>query len=225
MELEYKELKKQSHKDKDKWSLANIKDGLLYFYEINNRYPSSVEIDKFEYLPSSRSIQRTFGGLVNMRKELGLERSHNYTKGAKRSKMAKEADNRARIYEKEFYDFLVSKIPEVRVHEHKIIRPGETASDFFIYTNETSGIFLDLFYAKDITSLAGIVNIKTNKCLNVNCPVYFILMGNDQISQREIDEKMLNKKILLPRHIKVITEGYFKQNFSLFVNLKAIDCF
>ena len=43
-----------------KWDLNKIKAGLEDFYNLNNRYPSALEIDKYPLLPSSRQVQRKF---------------------------------------------------------------------------------------------------------------------------------------------------------------------
>lgn len=139
-ELKYPNLKKKVRNKgwtakEDTWSLNNIKDGLEYFYDLHGHYPTSKEIDVFEFLPSSRQMQRAFGGLVRVRKQINLKGPKDYTREKVRSKVGIEADKRTKIYEEEFYNFLVSKVDELRVHEHKIIRPGYVSSDFFIYTS------------------------------------------------------------------------------------------
>ena len=202
---------------RENWSLENLKDGLQYFFDKNNRYPSVKEVDTFEYLPTGRTIQRTFGGIVELRRVLGLNTSLNFSSGEMRSNTARVADTRARQYEERFYFELISKIPEVRVHEHKIIRPGDTAADFFVYTSDNDGIVIDLFYAVDMHSLAGVVNIKMKKYLNVKQNVYFVLVGNDDISQRQIDEKIYNRKNKLPEHIKVLTEKNFVKSLAILI--------
>lgn len=207
-------LRKRTSHVEEKWTLENLRAGLDYFFEINNRYPTVKEVDSFEYLPTSRTIQRSFNGLMELRKTLGLDTPINHSKGITRSKTAQDADKRAQIYEKEFYDYLISKIPEVKVHEHKIIRPGNTASDFFIYTSDTKGIVIDVFYAVDIYSLCNVVNIKFKKYVNVEFPVYFVLVGNDKITQELIDQKIDNRKNKLSNHICVLTEESFKNSLN-----------
>ena len=207
-------LRKRTSSVEEKWTLENLKAGLDYFFEINDRYPTVREVDIFEYLPTSRTIQRSFNGLMGLRKTLGLNTPINHSSGITRSKTAQDADKRAQIYEKEFYDYLISKIPEVRIHEHKIIRPGDTAADFFIYTSDTKGIVIDLFYAVDIYSLSGVVNIKFKKYSSVKFPVYFVLVGNDKINQEAIDQKVNNRKNKLANHISVLTEENFKKSLD-----------
>lgn len=221
IDAKYQHLRKRSQFSDTNWSLENLKDGLDYFFDIHSRYPTVKEVDKFDHLPTSRTIQRSFGGLMKLRKTLGLNTPINHSSGATRSKTASDADKRAKKYEKEFYSHLISKIPEVRVHEHKIIRPGDTAADFFIYTTDTDGIVVDLFYAMDMHSLGGVVNIKSKKYLNVEFPVYFVLVGNEQINQEVIDQKVNNRKNQLPSHIYVLTESNFNSSLdSLLARLK-----
>ncbi len=196
-----------------KWSEDNLKDGINYFFDLHGRYPTVKDVDSFEHLPTSRTIQRSFGGMMALRKALGLNGPINFTEGAVRADVAREADLRARKYEEEFYRFATSKVEEMRVHEHKIMRPGNTAADFFIYKNGTEGIVIDLFYARDMHSLGGIVNIKSKKYLSVGHPVYFVLVGNEEITQEMIDKKIKNRKNQLSRHIRVVTERYVKESF------------
>ena len=58
------------------WSFEDLKSGFEQFYKVHKRYPTSRETDNFEFLPTSRSIQRRFGGLVETRKVLNLKRCH-----------------------------------------------------------------------------------------------------------------------------------------------------
>ena len=202
---------------RQRWSLKNIRDGFLYFYDLHNHYPVAYEIDDFNYLPSARSIQRTHGGLRMVRKKLSIG-EEDYACGDFRAIQASKADKRALLYEMEFYNFLISRVPEVRVHEHKIIRPGNINSDFFIYTTDKFGIVLDLFYARDIRILGGIINIKLKRYININYQTFFILVGNDSIPQFKIDLLVKNRKNKLPPHIKVVTEDYFKINFQSIID-------
>ena len=187
---------------------------------MNNRYPTAQEIDDFEFLPSSRSIQRSFGGLVKTRTELGLE-LNNYTKGTYRSEKAKEADARARNYEEEFFTFLKQHFHEIAIHEHKVIRPGNVNSDFFVYLNKSNGIVIDLFYANDIRNLLKIVNIKLLRYSLLPFRVFLIVVGNDSISQEEIKSKMTNKHVPLPSHIAVQTEKHFKNTVIPLLKTKS----
>lgn len=56
-----------------KWDKEKIKEGFENFYKENGRLPTAPEVDNLDYLPSSRTIQRSFGGLQKIRKDLGYE--------------------------------------------------------------------------------------------------------------------------------------------------------
>jgi hypothetical protein len=193
------------------WTLEELGIGLEHYKELYGKYPSAEEIDKFEFLPSSKSIQRSHGGLVAVRTKLGFEDSLiDHTKGPVRSEKAKTMYKNGTDYEFTFYKFLVNLIPEVRVHEHKILRPGGVCCDFFIYTSQSSGFAIDIFYAQDISSLQKQVRIKTLRYKNVSYETYYVLVGNESITQEEINSMLNNRKSFLPQHITVLTEVKFK---------------
>jgi hypothetical protein len=203
------------------WTKNEILQGLEYFYELNGRYPTAREIDAFIYLPSSRSIQRQFGGLVNLRQDL-IPGSHmDFTKGTYRSAKAKESWDRAAQYEEEFYIFLIGHFDSVAVHEHKVMRPGNVSSDFYIYLDEDSGVVIDLFYAKDLFSLSNVVSIKHKRYINLPYETHFILIGNDNITLQDVQKLMQNKKTPLPSHIAVDTELNFKSSTIYNIKLRS----
>ncbi|MES2971937.1 MAG: hypothetical protein V4702_06475 [Patescibacteria group bacterium] len=45
------------------WTIEEIKAGFEAFVKDYGRYPTALEIDAYEFLPSSRSLQRSYGGL------------------------------------------------------------------------------------------------------------------------------------------------------------------
>ena len=205
------------------WSLDNLRDGFLYFLKINGRLPTAHEIDKFDFLPSSRQIQRKFGGLEKLRDELNLGGPNNFTKGEYRSGIAKKTYERAVDYEERFYYYLISLIPEIRVHEQHRMRPAKKSVDYFIYTNEFSGVGIDLFYADSVINMQNVVNVKLKTYEKVEDPLYLIVINNKNITQEQIDDSMKNRKSSLPKNIKVLTEDIFINNIRSFVNLEDIS--
>ncbi|MBI2008930.1 hypothetical protein HYS84_00775 [Candidatus Saccharibacteria bacterium] len=204
------------------WTKAEVLAGLEYFFKLYSRYPTAREIDAFEYLPSSRSIQRQFGGLVVLRSELIPNSHNNFTKGSYRSARAKESWDRAAKYEEEFFGFLCKHFEPVAVHEHKVMRPGNVNSDYYIYLNENSGVVIDLFYAKDLFSLSNVINIKLKRYMNLPIETYFILVGNRHITQENINSMLSNRKVALPSHISINTEENFKNSTILDIKSRSI---
>ena len=205
-------LRKNKPGHQSAWTDEELLQGFSYFYKLEGHFPTADEIDNFPYLPSSRSIQRTHGGLVNLRKRLMPTEHHDFTTGAYRSDKAREGDRRARDYEEEFYNFLNTHFHEIAIHEHKIIRPGNVASDFFIYLDDDTGIVIDLFYAQNIRRLGKSVQIKLKRYAPLPFEIYFVAVGNPAITNQQIDERMQNRSTSLPSHIKVVNEQSFKDS-------------
>jgi len=193
------------------WTEEEILAGLSHFYKKHKRYPTAVEIDDYPYLPSARSIQRSYGGLVALRKKLLPNEVSDYTTGEYRKNIARKADARAKAYEEEFYYYLTKYFKEVSIHEHKVIRPGNVNSDFYIYLNDNIGIVIDLFYAQDLRTLLKIVNIMLKRYALVKQDTYLIVVGNINITNVSIRKSLYNRINPLPPNIKVVTENYFKR--------------
>ena len=191
------------------WTSEQLTAGLLYFKEIHGRFPTAHDVDAFDFLPSSRSIQRSYGGLVHLRKTLIPDETSDFTRGDYRSKMAHHRIKNSQELEAGFYMMLIKHFAEIAVHEHKIIRPGNVSSDFFVYKTEKSGVVIDIFYADSIRNLASIINTKIKRYILVTQPTYLIVVGNSEITQHDIDLKMQNRKEPLPSHIQVVSENFF----------------
>ncbi len=205
-----KETRKKKIGDQPAWTINEIEIGIKIYFDKYGRYPTTHDFDTVDFLPSSRLIQRKFGGIIKLKETLNLDDIKDHSSGECRSNMAKIMYSEAVEYESAFYKFLISKIPEVRVHEHKILRPGHICCDFFIYTSDTDGLAIDIFYAKDLFSLSRVISIKNKRYVGLNFPVYFVLVGNDGIKQKDINSLVSNRKIPLEKNIKIVTEINFK---------------
>jgi hypothetical protein len=204
-------LRSNSSGNRSKWTDLQLIEGFTHFKLLYGRYPSAGEIDKFDGLPSSRSIQRSHGGLISLRKRLfpDIEDYNlNLTKGITRSNKAKEADLRAKKYEEVFYNELCSRFDSISIHEQKRIRPGDVSADVYLYLNKDDGIVIDLFYAQDIKTLGKIVTIKSKRYHGLR-RVIFVLVGNDLINQKSIDSLIANKAHPLSNEITVMNENTF----------------
>ena len=191
------------------WSNDELLAGLNHFKELHGHYPSSHEVDDFPYLPSARSIQRTHGGLVGLRRELLPLENGNLTKGKYRSAVAKNMNKNGRDYETKFYGELVKHFEEISIHEHKVMRPGGVSCDFFIYLAEDDGVVVDIFYANSIKNLINVINIKLKRYVLINKKTYLVVVGNPNIDDEQLLKKMENRRSSLPDHVVVATEKYF----------------
>ncbi|MCG2695147.1 hypothetical protein L6261_03655 [Candidatus Parcubacteria bacterium] len=177
--------------------MENIASGFKYFYKLHKKYPTVQEIDNFEFLPSARSIQRKFGGVVAVRKYLKLSGQHDLTKGEHSSKRASKINRRASGIKKEVSRYLVNRFGARFVRrEYFIIDDKRTRIDFFV--NYKGGKFLiDVFYPNSRHNLIGCLNSKLKKYNNKFMPkksLVIFLQMNDKIDSFELERILKNKK-------------------------------
>ena len=210
VKFEHTFLSNREVKRKDiKWDLESLKLSMERFRLEEGNYPSTLDFDKVSYLPSSRYIQRNYGGIGKLKSLLGLEVT-DLRKGENRSLKASKTYRAAQDYEEKFYHYLIQQYEEVSVHEHKILRPGNICCDFFVYTSSNRGYVIDIFFAQDMYSLARIINIKYKRYSNLDFKIYFILVGNVSITDEMIRSLQKNKKIIFSKNILIYTEHKFK---------------
>ena len=179
------------------WTLAELKTGLEHFYEQQKRYPTATEVDAYAYLPSARSIERRFGGLVSLRKQLGLGTEHDFRTGTHSTNRAHLINKRAHRVEQTVYEHLVRRFGKEMVHrEYFFTDDHRTRADFFIYDRQR-GFCVDVFYPNSLRNLTGCLNIKIKKYINTKSflpyPVIFLQM-NESISQEAIDALVSHKE-------------------------------
>lgn len=144
------------------WTKENILAGLQKFFDDSGRYPTAEEIDRYPYLPSSRQIQRRFGGLVQLRKDLNFAVS-NYSIGAHRSQIASKVGIQGGKTEREMETTLVNYFGEYFVHVEKPLynffcnKAGfslkfKQRADFLVYC-DPKPFCVDVFYPRDFLVL------------------------------------------------------------------------
>ena len=205
-------LQKSDIKRQKPWKLEEVQAGFEDFYEKNGRYPTSTEIDKHPYLPSARQIERNFGGVVVIRKNLKHETQSDFRSGAHSSARAFKINKRAHSTEKLVYDFLVKKFKKELVHrEYFFSDDKRTRADFFIY--DKSGNFcVDVFYPSDKINLVGCLNSRLRKYeasyMN-QCPMIFLQM-NEKIPDSLLEDVVANKDKPLANNQQLMGWGAFK---------------
>jgi hypothetical protein len=161
------------------WETKQIKEGFDRFIGLHGRLPTADEIDSLVYLPSSRQIQRRYGGLMKLREQLGYEDTH-FGKGDHRSRIQKSSRVRGNEAEIKMYKWLVNKFGEPFVHSEKEYGDLRNRADFLIYA-EGITIGIDVFATDTLKTLRKNVDIKAKKYINFpkNLPLLFIAWGSD----------------------------------------------
>lgn len=183
------------------WTQEKIKEGFEKFLEENNRLPTALEIDKLDYLPSSRNIQKRFGGLEKIRSNLGFKDVH-FGKGRFRSEIAFRVNKRGRDVEIALEKILRKKFGEPFVHTEKIFDNSKNRVDFYIYSPD-GNFGIDVFYTDNLHYLQSNINIKTKKYLNFPSQL-FLVVANRSLSQNELDKYSASKIKKLSDNIKIM---------------------
>lgn len=188
------------------WSKDEIVAGVKEFMDNNGRFPKAIEFDSNAFLPSARSIQRTFGGVIGLKNVLGI--TGDYHRGTYRSTLIRKINLRGYDDEQRVGAMLESRFGEVCVHRQGLA--GNTSSerlDFIVFYR--GGKFgVDTFFPDSVSNLAKIINIKQGKYQDFIHPIYFVVM-NEIISQDEIDAVTANKTIPTKAGIFVMTKDAF----------------
>ena len=142
------------------WTREELSLGLKHFFDTNSRYPTAPEVDAYPYLPSARCIERRFGGLVQLRKQLDLKGQSDFRSGQHSIERARKINSRSHEIERTVYDFLQDMFGKEFVHrEYFFTDDRRTRADFFVYDSK-KGFCVDVFYPSDRRNLTGCLNSK-----------------------------------------------------------------
>ena len=178
------------------WTLRELEAGLQQFYKGHGRYPTASEVDSYQHLPSARTVERKFGGLVALRRQLRLRGQADFRGGEHSSERAFRINKRAHETEEKVFSLLKGRFGREFVHrEYFFTDDKRTRADFFVYDAKT-GFCVDVFYPENRRNLLGCLNSKLNKyrpSLMHQYPVIFLQM-NEGIEQAVLDQLVNNKK-------------------------------
>lgn len=182
------------------------------FNSENGRWPSNGDWGpQAGYgLPTRRSIERSHGGLVNIRTILGL--TPDERKGEIRKKVALKALEREGQYNVSVYKKLKEFFPPEHIHvESQIYDRGRNRTDFKIYVG--GDVYLiDVFFANDAHSWRGCVRHKVKKYQNEgngldgNLKGIYLVSMNPKLSKEEEH----SAKVMYFPDVKIDVFGYSK---------------
>jgi len=191
-------LRKQKIGNQKPWTIEELKDGLLKFFELHQHYPTGPEIDSFEYLPSARTIERSHHGVIELRKSLKLDTDSDYRTGLHSSKRAHTINDRAHKTEQVVYEYLIKRFQRHFVHRKFFFTDDHrTRADFFI-DDTINGFCVDVFYPNSLRNLSGCLNIKLKKYSRevmdlLHYPVIFLQMNTD-LTPKSLEKLLTQKK-------------------------------
>lgn len=195
-----------------KWSKTNILAGFHKFFAENNRLPTAHEIDAIPYLPSSRQIQRKFGGLQELREELGFK-IRSFSEGEIRRQKAIEINVKGHRYENYLQDELVKYFGEEFVHNEKSFKTtrakaeGIMRVDFYVYSSKGS-FAVDIFHSQDKYSLIGSINHKLKIYTGLKYKIYLVLY-TDNLNQEQLQVLLKGRRSPTAENIEIVCYDYF----------------
>ncbi len=192
---------------KQTWTVDLIKAGFDRFIAEHGRLPTALEVDRATDLPSSRQLQRSFGGLPKIRESLGYEDRH-FGKGTFRASISRRVGSRGKGEEFALAAWLVEKFGEVFVHVEKPFGSSKERLDFFVYSPE--GDFgIDVFATDSRHSLIVNLNSKLRKYGEIKHPLYLVAVSAED--QESLDQISAAKKNMLPENFFLVTSGELKR--------------
>lgn len=198
-----------------KWNIENIREGFESFFNEYGHYPTAHEIDRYQKLPSSRQIQRAFGGLLNLRTKLNLD-IKDFTRGEYSSQRAYRINKRAYGVEKNVYNYLIETFGVEYVHREFFFSDDRrNRTDFYIY-HKDGNFSVDVFFPNTLKVVNGCINskLKTYGGLTIKYPIIFLMM-NDEIDEIELQTLIGNKKKKLSENQMIMNFNQFKKYCSL----------
>ena len=200
---------------KARWTIKELKSGFERFYRENHRYPTAQEIDSYEHLPTSRTLQRRFNGARGIRKTLGLS-IVDYTQGETRRQSILSFQKRGNESEKIIYELLIRQFGEPYVHREYLFNDDRrTRTDFFIFCKD-GNFSVDVFFPANRHNLIGCLNnkLKTYSAgFMYQYPVIFLQMNSD-ITEGEVAHIIAARKKGLHPVMRVMTQGQLKEFIS-----------
>lgn len=184
------------------WTTERIEEGFERFRKEHGRLPLAPEVDHVEYLPSSRLIQKRFGGLALLRSRLGYKDNH-FGKGAFRSAIAIRVNKRGRDVERSLEKTLQNMFGEVFVHTEKIFDSTKNRVDFYVYSHD-GNFGVDVFYSETMRYMQSNINIKMNKYRNFPHQL-FLVAANSEFKQEELEKYARSKTRPLPENTRIVT--------------------
>lgn len=211
--------------NKVRWTIEKIAEGFQKFHDEHGRYPTAQEVDTYAHLPSSKQIQRNFGGLVAIREQLKLKGPTDFTKGSYSSTRAKEVGLRAHRTERTVYDMLVEHFGVQFVHrEYFFVDDRRTRTDFYIHS-KNGNFCVDVFFPKDKRNLTGCLNSKMRTYSHASMleyPVIFVMM-NEMITEEDVKKILAQKIKKLKKEQHVMTFGELQKYCKTKIPLRVVS--
>jgi hypothetical protein len=206
-------------------TIQDYQNAFNKFKNENGRFPTVIDMNKSQYLPTSKTIQRKFGSIAVLREMIGLEGLNlDMRNGEQRVSLITQQYNQGFkvsdiLYEEALKYYKEEQLPRYQPYLDK--KKNISRSDFGVYDGDRH-FYVDSFVPGHIESFLNSIIAKGKKFrkYGVEEEIYLVI-GNMEMNEAWFERKEMEayrardviKK--LPKNIKVIT---FEKYLQLVAN-------
>jgi len=202
------------------WSLDNIVCGFEHFRQLHGRYPMSHDLTTCEYLPNVKTLNRKFGSLINIRKQLGIHES-DLRVGTHRSNISKKIGERGFNAEQNLYSTLISKFHEPFVHNQSrvVVNKKHLKVDFLVF-HKHGKFAVDVFHPESERGHFS-TNVSVKYRTYADFPfTFFLVVANEEVGQSQINENTSRAIAHRPDNISLIRMDDFIEQIGKYTPLQ-----
>jgi len=202
------------------WTLDNILSGFRHFYKENERWPVGADLKNCDYLPNVKTLERNFGGITNIRSEIGLAET-NYSKGETRSNKAILLHKQGFEAEQNVYKILANYYHEPFVHNQARVVLNDYALkvDFLIYHSKGK-YAVDVFFPdKEQGRFTNNVCAKFRTYKDFQFKIYLCIF-NPEITQVNVERTDKSITTNRNRNVDLVLLSEFEKEILKYIPLK-----
>ncbi len=193
------------------WSSQRIHEALVRFTQLHGRYPTAHEIDDHPDFPSSKHIQRRFGGLIRIRQALGVFPEPNLTKASKTGSQIDATIERTQVGKARIVNALATRIAKGTAHMDVTLTDDQRTRVDFRVGHRTGVTLVTVVAPKDRRTLLGCLKSKEMTYSQIGLAQYAVIIVVLGISSGELDIVRSRRKRPTPKHIRIMSEEGFEQ--------------
>lgn len=203
------------------WSDTRILAGFERFFKEFGRYPTAQEINTYEHLPRTRTLQRSGrNGITAVREAFGLPIT-DYRKGAIRREVSLRISQRGLDEERSLGRLLEARFGKHFVHGQKPIGTRRRRVDFHVYAVGYE-FDVDIFFPKDYDSFIRCLTIKMRGLEQLSHDLFFVA-ANPEITDDMARNYIDRRKTPLDPHIHILSYQSFLERINTLQRLYVAE--
>jgi hypothetical protein len=188
------------------WTKERVLQALRIYVDTHGRYPSAHEIDDHPHFPSSKHIQRQFGGLVALRKELGILPHNDLTKSTPNQERLGATKHRYDEAHGRLGAILATALAKGTAEADTTLTDDHRTKMEFRVMHATGVTLVTMVAPKDSRTLIGCLRSKERTCTQIGLSGNHIIIVAANTSREELSTIMKRRTRKLAKHIRIMSE-------------------